>query len=112
MIFNNESEFQLAVNQDLRDMGIPFMHRLSSKGGKARTMNHFTIDGVKMAWLDNTIFLKDRCIHIELKHGKGKCTLEQDSFIYHFNDDLNQTCYVIYNWDEWERLKKYEGISA
>ena len=110
MIFKNEDDFQKAVNEDLRKLGIPFRHRYKSPGRKGQSLNTFTIDGVKMAWLDLVIYLPGgKTIFIELKHGKGKFSPEQincrDYLIkqgYH--------CYSMWEWEHWELIKKIEGI--
>lgn len=108
--FNNEDEFQAEVNADLRKLGIPFRHRYKSKGRKGQALNTFVINGVKMAWLDNAIYLPNgRCIYVELKHGNGKLSDEQTNFIQHFKM-LGYSCYVANKWTQWGFIKRVEGI--
>jgi hypothetical protein len=108
--FNNETEFQKAVNEDLRKMGIPFYHRFSSKGGRARASNVFKLNKKKCAWLDNMIHLKNgKTIYVELKHGKGELSDEQTNFVNEFKK-LGYHCYVAWKWYQWEFIKALEGI--
>jgi len=110
MIFDNEDLFQLAVNADLRKLNIPFRHRSKSKSLKGQAKNVFTINGVRMAWLDLIIYLPDgETVFCELKHGRGKPSEEQNNFIDHFSK-LGYRCFRAWDWDDWEFVKNVIGV--
>lgn len=106
----NETEFQEYINQELRDLNIPYIHRKSSKGGHYVTSNTIIINDIKMRWLDLIIFLPEgRVIHIELKWGYDKPSKEQKNMIEWLVDN-GSPVYVIRSLQEWNMIKQIEKI--
>jgi len=110
MIFNDEHEFQKAVNKDLKDLGIMNYHRKSNGGGKQVTANRFKHGDKILAWPDTIIYLpKGRTIYLELKHGKNKLSEFQANFAT-FAMDNGYPFYTAWTWIGWCDIKKYEDI--
>ena len=109
-IINTEDDLQAYVNIDLANMGIPFHHRNKGKGGHYRTANVFDLNGVKMAWPDNSIFLEGgRTIYVELKMPGKDLTPEQKNFQF-WAIENGYPFYIIRSVISWTLLKGHEVL--
>ena len=101
-----ESALQSDCNKYLRDNGIVYWHREKGRNHKAKARNHVIIFGIKMAYLDLTIFPGNgKAFFVELKDGSRKLDDNQANF-YTYVTSKRYDCYTVINFDEFKHLMK------
>ena len=96
-----EQDFQIEVNKDLKKLGIKFMHHEKGRG-KNKTHRGGIPDLLIFPGCGKIIF-------IELKVKNGKLKDSQIEFRL-WSIKNNYIHYVVYDWQQWELVKKAEGF--